>query len=661
VTAGLGVQVRAAPSAVLERAATAMLDAVGGRELVLSSDGRSVLRVTAAPARTAVAGPDEAAVTVTRGLTFGGRLVGMVRVTFDGAPPAPSTEWHFRILVRHLAVGLARHLRRDEVIIERASARMTSLVDGTYEADGLRQLTSRLREVAGALLGTTGAAISVWDAERNLLKVLPGAFGTSGRSLSEMGGPATDLRSNAARVFRTQLPYLSNSAVGDPCILQSYVERHGLRRVVSVPLVVGDRCIGVLHLANPPRDLTLRDLRRCELLAPWVATAVELARAVAAERTRRHLDAMVSAAAVAVASGTTVHNALTPAFQSIADVMCASVMAIVPVDGEPLVWERASVPPLLRAQFFESARAGRDLASCGYPHDAADLGWADFHTQVRLGDGRLATFSMLREHGVPVSPNEADALHRLGGIVALAWAADRDRRLRTELTRLRERQSIADDLHDRVAQILFAAQIGIDSLLEAETSAGEHSSRLREVRSLLTKGDTVIRDVINRLSPVRRQPPSARLRDILSDIDEEFGMTAELKVDPTAERALDGSGAVVAECALKVAREATVNAVKHARPGHVRLGLRVAAEADALEITVADDGIGLPDPDGEASRLSFGMASMARAVENARGELLFGAPRSGSGTTVTALLPLPETAGQDSAHAAGPHQRVTLK
>ena len=152
---------------------------------------------------------------------------------------------------------------------------ITAFADLADRVDGLDLLTDRVAEVAEQLLGSTRAAISVWDEEREILKVLSGAFGITGPELSSMVGTGRE-RSNAARVFATGTSYISNNAAGDPGILQDYVEPHGIENVLSVPLRVGDRRIGVLHLVDKPEDFMPRDLTLAEGLAPWVATAVQL-------------------------------------------------------------------------------------------------------------------------------------------------------------------------------------------------------------------------------------------------------------------------------------------------------------------------------------------------------------------------------------------------
>jgi signal transduction histidine kinase len=511
---------------------------------------------------------------------------------------------------------------------------IAAFADLADRVDGLDLVTSRVAEVAEQLLGSTRAAISVWDEEREVLKVLSGAFGITGPELSSMVGTGRDMRSNAARVFATGTPYISNDAAGDPGILQNYVERHGIENVLSVPLRVGDRRIGVLHLVDKPEDFTPRDLSLAESLAPWVATAVQLGRSMTRLRVQRRFDGILARTAVAIASGDSLETSLLPAFEHVAAVMCGTVLAYVPRSGTPLIWRSKGRRDIaLEARFLDDAQTCAPPSVWGQPRGPDDYGWAALHTPVLLYGERVASVSVLRERGVPMAPDEADALERLANLAALAGAAGREQRHRAELDVLQERQRIAEGLHDRVAQILFAAQIGLDTILEKDD--GTDVERIREVRTLLTKGDTAIRNVIHRLAPAPDAGLGQRLAALVLDVEDEFAVPIVLSVDAGVEAAVAAGSRAATECLLKVAREAVVNAAKHARPCTVAVTLHVDPQGRVV-LSVVDDGPGLAT-DAER-RSSYGIPSMRRAVANVDGTLEFRPGPDGGGTMVRARV-----------------------
>ena len=71
--------------------------------------------------------------------------------------------------------------------------------------------------------------------------------------------------------------------------------------------------------------------------------------------------------------------------------------------------------------------------------------------------------------------------------------------------------------------------------------------------------------------------------------------------------------------------------VKHARAS--RASVRGAVQHDVLELEVADDGVGGPDPEGH------GLLGIADRVDALGGRLQIESP-AGGGTLLTAQLPL---------------------
>ena len=112
-------------------------------------------------------------------------------------------------------------------------------------------------------------------------------------------------------------------------------------------------------------------------------------------------------------------------------------------------------------------------------------------------------------HGEPFARAERRSFTRMANVAALNYATELYQQQRAELARLQERQRLADDLHDDVAQILFAAQLTprLDPRARRRrpTSVAE---RIARARGLLIRGDTAIRTVIHKLS----QPARGRHR-----------------------------------------------------------------------------------------------------------------------------------------------------
>jgi len=180
-------------------------------------------------------------------------------------------------------------------------------------------------------------------------------------------------------------------------------------------------------------------------------------------------------------------------------------------------------------------------------------------------------------------------LQRLRGQVE---AAERDRLLDDE------RQRIARELHDRVAQTLFSIGLAAQSALESEGESegppangdGDQQKALESIRGLSALGNEQMREAIFALSRADLQDRALErtLWTVVRDFRERTGLEADL-VLVGRERLLPPE---TAEALLAVVREALVNVEQHARATSVVVTLR--RSRGGVTLAVQDDGIGAP-------------------------------------------------------------------
>jgi signal transduction histidine kinase len=442
--------------------------------------------------------------------------------------------------------------------------------------------------------------------------------------------------SNAARVFTTGHPYLSNDATADPGIIQDYVDAFHIQRLLSLPLKLSERAIGVLHLANKPTEFTIQDVRRAEVLAPRVAIVVELAKTVYRLRRQRLFEGVLSKVAVAIASGQSVQDFLSPALDQLRVSLEATALALVP-EGMPPVVSGGSREheELEKIILTEAADMPGMRAYVVGPQKAGDPGWAAFHVPVQLGRQRIGTLAALRARGEPFTQEERDALSRLANLTAVAWASERYQQQRAELARLEERQRIADDLHDDVAQILFGALLQLDVIINASQINGDVGDAIERARKLLVRGDSAIRTVIHHLSRPVHADLAQRLMTLVSECEVEFRLPIHLEISPDATAAAKGLGKALSDLMLKVARESLVNAAKHAGPCRVLVRLALSTRG-RLILTVVDDGVGGATTN---SARPHGLSSLRRNIAEHGGAVRLHHGPTG-GWKVTASVPL---------------------
>lgn len=194
-----------------------------------------------------------------------------------------------------------------------------------------------------------------------------------------------------------------------------------------------------------------------------------------------------------------------------------------------------------------------------------------------------------------------------------------------------ERQRLAREIHDGVAQELVMVGYGIDNALASlPEEAQETAEELRALRGEVTRVITELRLSLFELrSEVDRHGGlAAAIAEYARTIGASGGLRVHLSLDESTARL---PAATEAEL-LRIAQEAITNARKHA--GAANLWVTCAVDPPYAQIEVSDDGQGIPDqrPDGR-----YGLAIMAERAERIRGRLEI-RPRHPNGTTVAVVL-----------------------
>jgi len=131
---------------------------------------------------------------------------------------------------------------------------------------------------------------------------------------------------------------------------------------------------------------------------------------------------------------------------------------------------------------------------------------------------------------------------------------------------------------------------------------------------------------------------------------------SEAEADLSAVAAANGLRRASADALIKVAREALVNAAKHAGPCRIRVQLAVT-DRRRLLLSVIDDGVGGARDRAEAGH---GLAAIRRTLDEHGGCLRVG-QSAGGGTKVTASIPIEDRDPTgDSASGAAERSAVSL-
>ncbi|WFE61517.1 GAF domain-containing sensor histidine kinase [Micromonospora sp. WMMD712] len=194
-----------------------------------------------------------------------------------------------------------------------------------------------------------------------------------------------------------------------------------------------------------------------------------------------------------------------------------------------------------------------------------------------------------------------------------------------------ERQRLAREIHDGVAQELVMVGYGIDNALAyVEEDPKETAEALRTLRGEVTRVITELRLSLFELrSEVDRHGGlAAAIAEYARTVGASGGLRVHLSLDESTARL---PAATEAEL-LRIAQEAVTNARKHA--GAANLWVTCEVDPPYAQIEVSDDGQGIADQRTDGH---YGLAIMAERAERIRGRLEI-RPRQPSGTTVAVVL-----------------------
>jgi signal transduction histidine kinase len=233
-----------------------------------------------------------------------------------------------------------------------------------------------------------------------------------------------------------------------------------------------------------------------------------------------------------------------------------------------------------------------------------------------------------------------------------AVAVDYAALLHTEraLARREERQRLARDLHDSIVQQVFSVGMQAKSLSVLGGRGGPvpAASVQRIADEIEDLSKTVLADLRAMVHELRPSTSAQLgLGEAARALVESTGNRTGLRFDLHVGDGLADVGSEIAEDAYRIVAEAIHNVVKHAEACTVTV--RVGVRDHVLTVSVADDGRGLRVARAGNGRAGgYGLTSMRERAERWGGTLRV-RQRSGKGTSVRAVIPLPVSV---------PHERV---
>ena len=538
----------------------------------------------------------------------------------------------------------------------------------------LRPLLTTIVRRACDLLEADAGSIGLYDAERGVVRTEAVHHMPAGELGAEMP-PGVGL---AGQVLLRREPVLCERYDMLPHPTQPAL---GADAVLGMPILWRGELTGVFGLgARPPRRFTPEDVRTLGLLARHTAIAIENARLYAREQRRSERLALIGRVGRIITSGLDLDELLQRAADAIHELLGypnVDVPLIDPQDPGTLVVrvrggrykqliaheDRLSIAtgimgaaarerrPQLVNDVSADARYVRPPAGVEV---RAELAVPILHVNQALGVLNV-------ESQEPFAPEDATSLQIVADHLAVAIRNARLFQSAQGMAALEERQRLARDLHDSVAQILFSVTLVAQSLGPAWRRDPQEGKR--QVQRLLDLTRTALaemRALLAELRPAEPVPELAHAESTLSSLSRirREGLAQSLRTHlaesvPAETRCELHAGRYrpqpleIEEVLYRIAAEAVHNAVKHARASLLDVTLSVVGARARLR--VQDDGRGFDlqqaarRRQGDLRGSGLGLLSMRERAESIGGRLRL-RTRAARGTTIDVVLPVPAAA-----------------
>ena len=260
-----------------------------------------------------------------------------------------------------------------------------------------------------------------------------------------------------------------------------------------------------------------------------------------------------------------------------------------------------------------------------------------YHASIPLyaGDEKLGVMNVASPDWRSLSPDDLQLLYTIGDLLSIAVERARLFARSAQLGAVEERNRLARELHDTIAQGLTATTLQIesaDALLDVGSNAERARESLRRALSITQSNlEEARRSVLDlRAAPLEGRSLSEALKALVNEWEAETGAATRFQaingrrpLPPRVEAAL-----------YRICQEALTNVARHAEAE--RVTIRLIATTEQVQLIVEDDGRGLDASEAVDRHGLVGMNERTRML----GGTLDLRTRPGSGTRVQVTVPL---------------------
>ena len=211
---------------------------------------------------------------------------------------------------------------------------------------------------------------------------------------------------------------------------------------------------------------------------------------------------------------------------------------------------------------------------------------------------------------------------------------------------LDERQRLAGEIHDTLAQGLAGIITQLEAAEQLRNVPGESQRHVEQARKLARESLSEARRSVQALRP--GQLEGTRLPEAIAQLAKDWSHTSGVPVHIETTGEAVPLAPELEVTLFRVAQEALTNVAKHAKA--TRVGLTVSYMEDMVRLDVRDDGVGLNNAfertaDANANGSGYGLSAMRLRLGRVGGSLeIESGP--GEGTAISASVPMSGGTGE---------------
>jgi two-component system nitrate/nitrite sensor histidine kinase NarX len=421
-------------------------------------------------------------------------------------------------------------------------------------------------------------------------------------------------------------------------------------RVIVLPLNAGDGEIGAIHLLrgeggpHPPPSVAL-----LHGIASQIAMAVTAGRLYQDVAERQRTAQTLYSIAVDMASLDNTQDILWPIAERAREMLHADAVSIALFDdsGEGLrlvAWSchpSQLSSPHPAGSWFPRSHIRHPAASAHHGNNCpiADPSFSRYTSPLCIGAEQIGELSVAVAESRVFSEEELSLLDGLAGLAAIAVHKSRLLERERLVAVLEERQRLAREMHDSLAQVLGYLNLRSQTALQ-KVRSNQFEKAETELEDMSTIAREAYADVREAILGLRESasPKGAfveSLREYLEKFSRQAGVVVRLETSGDSAIAVGPEAEIQL---IRVIQEALTNVRKHAGANEARICIR--REAGEAAIVVEDNGRGFdPTLIGRADAATFGLRTMRERVERAGGRFSVDSTPN-KGTAVRVFLPL---------------------